>query len=185
MSSTFDGIRSITGTKRPGGNHGCKLVEVIPNIYVAHFEDINKPDSFKTLGLESEIGLVVNSAIEQCPTSTGFYGPDIEVLRLDILDDPKVGEAHSTASDATPYIIKSNAAISKAISSGKGVLVHCYASISRSAVLIIAYIMESNRISAETATAILKEKWDASWPNDTFVRNLLAFEKTLGLPTGK
>ena len=61
-------------------------------------------DSFKTLGLESEIGLVVNSAIEQCPTSTGFYGPDIEVLRLDILDDPKVGEAHSAASDATPYI---------------------------------------------------------------------------------
>ena len=58
-------------------------------------------------------------------------------------------------------IVKSNAAISKAISSGKGVLVHCYASISRSAVLIIAYIMESNRISAETATAILKEKWDA------------------------
>ena len=43
MSSTFDGIRSITGTKRPGGNHGCKLVEVIPNIYIAHFEDINKP----------------------------------------------------------------------------------------------------------------------------------------------
>ena len=43
MSSTFEGIRSITGTKRPGGNHGCKLVEVIPNIYVAHFEDISKP----------------------------------------------------------------------------------------------------------------------------------------------
>jgi hypothetical protein len=43
MSSTFEGIRSITGTKRPGGNHGCKLVEVIPNIYSAHFEDISKP----------------------------------------------------------------------------------------------------------------------------------------------
>eukprot|EP01036_Dinobryon_divergens_P024123 gene24124-32540_t len=82
-------------------------------------------------------------------------------------------------------IVKSNAAISKAISSGKSVLVHCYASISRAAVLIIAYIMESNRVSAENATAILKEKWDASWPNDTFVRNLLAFEKTLGLPRGK
>ena len=48
----------------------------------------------------------MNSAVayDQCPTSPGFYGPDIDVLRLDILDDPKVGEAHSAASDATPYI---------------------------------------------------------------------------------
>lgn len=66
-------------------------------------------DSFKTLGLESKIGLVVNSAVayDQCPTSTGFYGPNIEILRLDILDDPKAGEAHSAASDATPYISES------------------------------------------------------------------------------
>ena len=57
--------------------------------------------------------------------------------------------------------VESNAAISKAIAGGKAVLVHCYGSISRSAVLIIAYIMESERLSAESATAILKEKWDA------------------------
>jgi hypothetical protein len=31
-----------------------------------------------------------------------FYGPNIEVLRLDILDDRKVVEAHSAVSDATP-----------------------------------------------------------------------------------
>ena len=59
------------------------------------------------------------------------------------------------------YTVESNAAISKTISAGKAVLVHCYGSISRSAVLIIAYIMESQRVSAETAAAILKEKWDA------------------------
>ena len=113
-------------------------------------------DSFKKNGLDSNLGLVVNAAIanNQCPTSTGFYGPEITVLALDILDDP-------TASDATPYILESNAAIKKAAASGKSAIVHCYGSISRSAVLLIAYIMETKKISAEAATAILKAKWDA------------------------
>jgi protein-tyrosine phosphatase len=80
---------------------------------------------------------------------------------LDILDDPKPTEAHKAASNALPYIIEANAAVKKATARGKATLIHCYGSNSRSAVLIIANIMETKRISAEEATAILKGKWDA------------------------
>jgi len=41
-------------------------------------------DSIKKNGLDSNLGLVVNAAIanNQCPTSTGYYGPEISVLGL-------------------------------------------------------------------------------------------------------
>ena len=143
---------------------------------------IQEPDSFEKLGLP--IGLVINCAIayNQCPTGPGHYGPDIEVKIIDLLDDPKHGEPHEHATDALPFFSESNAAIAKTISEGKGVLIHCYGSISRSAVLLIAYLMESQNLSAEEATAVLKSKWDATWPNDTFVRNLIDYEV---LRTGK
>ena len=118
-------------------------------------------ESFQKLGLN--IGLVINSAVAygQCPTETGYYGPDIEVKIIDLLDDPKHGEPHEKASDALPFFPESNAAIAGALASGKGALVHCYGSISRSAVLIIAFLMVHQNVSAEQATDILKSKWDA------------------------
>ena len=90
----------------------------------------------------------------------------------------------------------------------KCALVHCYGSISRSAVLIIAYLMESKGIDLLDATQLMKGKWDATWyvhmnlirhvspfftcnqllhrnhydyirPNDSFVRQLIEFEKEL------
>jgi len=113
------------------------------------------------LGLN--IGLVVNSAVVygQCPTQPGYYGSDVDVLTIDLYDDPKHGEPHERASDAFEYFAPTNAAISKTLAEGQGVLVHCYGSISRSAVLLIAYLMESQNMSAEAATDLLKSKWDA------------------------
>mmetsp|Transcript_689 Transcript_689/g.965 ORF Transcript_689/g.965 Transcript_689/m.965 type:complete len:180 (+) Transcript_689:29-568(+) len=175
--STFEGIRKITGHVRPTGtkSNESKIVEVIPGLYTARFEDIKEPDSFKANGLDADLGVVINAAIanNQCPTRTGFYGPDIDVVPLNILDD--------LSSDATSAILESNAAIKKAAASGKSAIVHCNGSVSRATVLLIAYIMEAKKISAEAATAIVKAKWDTTWPNDTFVHNLIDFEATLGL----
>ena len=45
----------------------------------------------------------------------------------------------------------------------KCALIHCHASISRSAVLIIAYLMESKGISLLDAVQLMKGKWDPTW----------------------
>ena len=127
------------------------------------------------------MGLVVNAAVayDQCATCAGYYGPDVEVVLIDLFDDPKEGEAHTEAGDSKQYFRMVNAKIKDTIASGKSALVHCMASLSRSVVLIIAYLMESKGISALEATIQLKSIWDPTWPNDRFVRELLEFEDEL------
>lgn len=177
----FEQVRAITTKVRPPGTHGCKLTEIVPGLWTAHFEDFNQPDSFKKLPITPPIGLVVNAAVayNQCPTYQGFYGPDIQVLPIPLYDDPKVGEAHPVAGDAKQYFGIVNESIRKTIASNKSAIVHCYASLSRSICYLIAYLMETHNMSLLDATKFVKDKWDATYPNDSFVFQLIAYENEL------
>ena len=87
--------------------------------------------------------------------------------------------AESGPSDATAEFDRVNAAIDAARVSGGAALVHCAASISRSAVFLLGYIMKDQGVSLAQAVQILKAKWEAAWPNDQFIQQLLAYEKRL------
>ena len=65
--------------------------------------------------------------------------------------------------DAKQYFRDVNRKITEVLEADKCALVHCYGSISRSAVLIIAYLMESKGIDLLDATQLMKNKWDATW----------------------
>lgn len=172
----FDDFREVTGLTRPAGTHACKLVQVIPGLFITKFDEINQADSFTKLGMN--VGLVVNSGIAgstTAATSTGFYGPDVEVLTIDLLDDPTPG-------DAKQHFLSTNAKIKATIAAGKQCVVHCVASVSRGPVFVIAYLMEVRHLAAYEAATLLKTVWDATWPNDAFVHQLLAFEWELIAP---
>ena len=178
----FEKVRDITSYNRPKGTHGCKLTEIVPGLWTAHFEDINQPNSFSSLPIiQPVIGLVINAAVpyNQCPTFSGFYGPDIEVLMIELFDDPKEGEAHTDPSDARLHFDLVNNSIDQTIKEGKSALVHCYASISRSAVFLIAYLMKTKKMTVVEATQFVKAKWDATWPNDSFVFQLIEYQKEI------
>lgn len=179
----FHQVRQITSYVRPGGNHGCKLTEIIPGLWTAHFEDISEADVFSSnkLSIVPPIGLVVNSAVayNQCPTYQGYYGPDIHVLPVSLYDDPKTNEPHKFAGDALQYFEIVNQSIEKTIKGGESVIIHCYASLSRSVCFIIAYLMYSRNLSILEATSFLKFKWDATYPNDSFVFQLIEYSKIL------
>ena len=66
---------------------------------------------------------------------------------------------------------------------GGATMVHCYASLSRSVAFVLAYMMKSQKVSAAEAARMMKAKWDAVWPADAFVHQLLEYERELaGLP---
>jgi protein-tyrosine phosphatase len=172
----FDDFREVTGLTRPAGTHSCKLAQVIPGLFISKFEEINEADSFTKKGMN--VGLVVNAGIAgstTAPTSTGFYGPGVEVLTIDLLDDPTPG-------DAKQHFLPTNAQIKATLAAGEQVVVHCVASVSRGPVFIIAYLMQFHHLAAYEAATLLKTVWDAVWPNDAFVRQLLAFEYELIAP---
>jgi len=198
-SSTFEMVRKATGLKRPPGNHGCNPVEIVPGVWTAHFHDIKDLQALQAVS--PTIKTVVNSAIAQCPTKPGSYGKDIEVILIDLLDDPgarKIADAmeegvekqktlaelpefpqDECAGDAKQYFDKINHAIEATKLEGGGIMIHCHASLSRSAAFIIAYMMKSSGLTVVEAVTEMKSKWDATWPCNTFVHQLIEYEAEL------
>ena len=68
--------------------------------------------------------------------------------------------------------------ISEAISGGGCVLVHCRRGISRSAALVVAYLMEARKLSFDAAFSLLKQQRPAVNINQGFVEQLKAREAT-------
>ena len=152
--STFEGFRQVTEWKRPGADHGCKPVEVVPGVWNAHYHNIDSKE--KLFAAVPGIRLILNTATCQCAARTGFFGPDVEVLAIDLEDDPDerkkfdngqtvtsacanpdVPLSKRFASDAKKDLARVNEATAKTIAEGGVVLVHCHASLSRSPAFIL------------------------------------------------
>lgn len=200
--STFESFREVTGYVRPRGNHGCRPAEIVPGVWTAHFHDIDSRDAL----LASCPGAthVVNCAIHVCPTGPGFYGAGIKVLNVDLLDDPDArkavdamseGSAKAAAKAALPafpaaqcagdiaqFFETVNAVMDEAAACGGAVVVHCHASLSRSAAFIIAYLVAARSMTAAEAARTMKAQWDAVWPNDKFVHAIIAYEAACHTP---
>jgi protein-tyrosine phosphatase len=62
------------------------------------------------------------------------------------------------------------------------VLVHCFAGISRSATIVIAYIMRKYRLPFSKAYELVKARRSCVFPNFGFTQQLKAYEKRLREP---
>lgn len=60
------------------------------------------------------------------------------------------------------------------------ILVHCYGGVSRSATMLMAYLMQRNLESFTETLELVREKRKV-YPNDSFVEQLLEFQNELGL----
>jgi len=165
--STFDAIRTVTGLQRPEHKPEMTITEVQRGLYISAFSDIEDKASLRPLGVTVE----VNLAPSQCRTGPDYYGPDVTYAEFDVGDTPDT--------NVRQYFDEVNKVIDDAIGSGGGVVVHCFKSISRATVFVIAYLMKDKGISAVEAVTLLKQKWETVWPNDGFVNQLIEYEADL------
>lgn len=196
--TTLASFRSATGLVRPPANHGCPPVEVVPGLWTAHFHDVDTPEKLREAA--PLVTVVINAGTDKCKPVD--YGGDVKtVLILDLLDDPdplkKVdamaeGPEKDAARAALPAFApeectgdakkdfeRVNGEIDGAIAAGGAALVHCHASLSRSVVFILAYLMKTRKVSAVEAVGLMRPVWDATWPNDSFVAQLIEYEAEL------
>jgi protein-tyrosine phosphatase len=110
--------------------------------------------------VENEINEVVNN--EVIP---------LRYLKIDITDNP--------SSNIAKYFHECIDFIENAKSTNGRVYVHCLAGISRSASIVIAYLMNSQKIYYKQAFNLVKEKRPNVKPNQGFVKQLREFEKEL------
>ena len=85
----------------------------------------------------------------------------------------------SDGADIMPFFDQSFLFIEEAISQNHSVLVHCQQGISRSATIVVAYLMRKHNLNLQTAYVMVKQARPVVKPKPNFLKQLLAFEKKL------
>ncbi|TFK22005.1 phosphatases II [Coprinopsis marcescibilis] len=93
----------------------------------------------------------------------GFVGYKISILDQD-------------SEDIRPHLEAACNHIDQALRSGRNVLVHCQQGVSRSASIVIAYLIRNHGMSFDNALTLLKHKRACVKPNAGFVRALQEWE---------
>jgi len=79
--------------------------------------------------------------------------------------------------DLRPHLESACAFIERALRSGMNVLVHCQQGVSRSASIVIAYLIRNQNMSFDSAYSFLKHKRACVKPNPSFVKALQEWEQ--------
>jgi protein-tyrosine phosphatase len=142
------------------------LHEIIPNLYLSSVYVACQKETL----LSKNIRHIVN--VSQCPN---FHPDTFNYLTIDIGDeiDQNIAQHFSTV----------NQFIDDVISKNEGVLVHCYAGISRSVSLVLGYLIEKRNMSLEHAYDLVKSKRNFIQPNPGFWRQLQQFHKDSNPPS--
>ncbi|TFK48869.1 phosphatases II [Heliocybe sulcata] len=90
--------------------------------------------------------------------------------KIDILDLP--------SADLKSHLEEACDIIDGAIGRGENVLVHCQQGVSRSAAIVIAYLISRHNMSFDTAHDLVKKKRPCIKPNSGFVSSLREWEAT-------
>lgn len=69
--------------------------------------------------------------------------------------------------------------IQKGLDEGLGVFVHCAGGVSRSATIVVAFIMNTLRVSADAALELLRRDRKSACPNHGFMLQLYSFQSNL------
>ncbi len=85
--------------------------------------------------------------------------------------------ADSDGADIAQFFERTNAFIADGIASGYSVLVHCQQGVSRSASLILAYLIRTQAMTLKGAYMHLKQRRPLVKPNSNFLRQLIEWEK--------
>ena len=112
------------------------------------------------------IKYILNCAIE-CKNNT--LPKDIKELHLKIRDNVNF--------DIIPFFKQSNEFINQVRSVGGKILIHCKLGISRSAAIVIAYLIKYYGFNFNSALKFIKKQRDRINPNAGFIELLKQYEK--------
>ena len=136
------------------------ISQITQNIYLGNIYDAQNIDKLIKLGIQKVLSLITDEYLLS-------YPPTIEHKFIKISDFPREN------------IIKYFGECLLFINDDKKVLVHCFAGSSRSATIIIAYLMWKNQLNFIDSCNLLQKIRPIIYPNYGFVRQLKMFEKLL------
>lgn len=146
---------------------GNDLQMVVEKLYIGGQSASEDSARLHKLGVTLIVQAVVNVVV-RFPDQFNYH-------LVEVIDDPNA--------DLLSRLPAAVSLIHETMQAGRSVLVFCADGRSRSAAIIIAYLMYVKRQSYSSAFALLRLKRDGVRPNFGFTKQLLLFEKELRLST--
>eukprot|EP00756_Hemistasia_phaeocysticola_P006603 Hpha_TRINITY_DN13916_c1_g1::TRINITY_DN13916_c1_g1_i1::g.35897::m.35897 len=139
--------------------------EIIPGVYLGSLRSAQELRVYQTLG----IGFVASIGREL----SVVLGQGMEQMQLNVDD--------LVDTDLSALFEQVHDFIDEALKAGKGVLVHCFKGQSRSATMVMTYLMKKRRITRDDALAFVREHRPMVNPNPGFMRLMANYEVTIGI----
>ncbi|KAL7384264.1 hypothetical protein ABVT39_027062 [Epinephelus coioides] len=142
--------------------------EVWPNLYLGDMFMSHDKLGLWQLGVTH----VLNASHGKlcCKGSDDFYGTTVKYYGVPANDLPTF--------DLSPFFYPAAEFIHQALTSGGKVFVHCAVGVSRSAALVLAYLMIHHHLSLLSSVRCVQQKrW--IFPNRGFLRQLIALDRKL------
>lgn len=137
--------------------------QIIPGLYLSNARAACDRSVLRNL----DITHVLTIEAHRLPKSA-FSHTNITTLFIRAYDHPKT--------NLMPYFPMANAFIEEGLQKGN-VLVHCHFGVSRSATLVIAYLMEKYQLTFDQAYAYVKSRRSFINPNAGFVTQLRQYQR--------
>jgi protein-tyrosine phosphatase len=136
--------------------------EVVPHVFIGHVGTARDADALKRREIRNILDV----------SQKNYAAPEgVGLLRLDVPDVPEF--------DIRSVLGRTNAFLARSRREGKNCLVHCAWGVSRSAAVVLAFLMAYHELTLDQALALLKEKRPVIQPNAGFVAALKEYETEL------
>ena len=132
---------------------------VIDNVYISNYQCAKRLASLQQYNITNII--VCGNELRM------FFEENIIYIKFD-LDDTEDESITQCFDAAIQFITNCNPT--------NNILIHCYAGISRSATIVLAYLMKSHHMTLADALAYLTSKRECIEPNAGFMRQLQRYE---------
>lgn len=139
---------------------------VVDHIALGSLRTVQSMPSLQQLGVTHVLTCGRNLRTPQFP-------PPIQQMVLDVDDNDE--------QDMNQYFLTAIEFMQSCVSSGGLCIVHCFAGVSRSATVVVAYLMKSRQLSFTQALEFVQQQRPAANPNPNFRRQLIEFEAMCGL----
>lgn len=138
------------------------LDEIEPGLWLGNVTAAADLPTLEKLAIRSVL------TIDSCPLPTHITeNPNLRVKYIQASDVPR--------EDLIKHFKETNNFIRESLAEERNVLVHCYFGVSRSATIVIAYLMEKHRLGYEAAMQRVKSKRRFVMPNPGFINQLKLF----------